>query len=115
MCRSDGEFISLNTYVPAGSTLPGISTGPLNVRMVFLSNSSAAAGRAKGMMTAQAIVAIIIDLMLVTSQPQKSTLRAMRAWKPNCRVINDTHATDVTFALLFACSLCLARGPKFCG
>ena len=42
MLRSDAESSSLKTYLPAGKILPpGISTGWLNVTIVFLSHSSA--------------------------------------------------------------------------
>src|ERR1700738_4370399 len=42
MLRSDAESSSLKTYLPAGKILPpGISTGWLNVTIVFLSRSSA--------------------------------------------------------------------------
>src|SRR5581483_5057217 len=41
MLRSEGESSSLNQYVPAGNTWPGISTGALNVTLVNLSHVSA--------------------------------------------------------------------------
>src|SRR5689334_15409949 len=45
--RSDNESINLKIYVPAGKTwapTPGTSTGALNVTIVCLFHSSAAAG-----------------------------------------------------------------------
>src|SRR5579871_2067327 len=39
--------ISLKTYVPAGSTMPGTSTCPLNVTLVFMFHSSAPATEGK--------------------------------------------------------------------
>lgn len=40
-CRSARDGASLNTYVPAGSAVPGTSTGSPNVTAVFLSQVSA--------------------------------------------------------------------------
>src|SRR4051812_15048294 len=44
MLRFEAESSSLKTYVPAGKTFPGTSTGALKVTIVFLSNSLPEAG-----------------------------------------------------------------------
>src|SRR5690242_13879497 len=46
MVRSESELARRNTYWPGASTVPGTSTGALNVTVVFLFHSSA---RAAGM------------------------------------------------------------------
>ena len=47
-CRDEDTSATLNKYVPAGNTNPGISTGLLNVTLVALSHCPAAAGRITG-------------------------------------------------------------------
>src|SRR5258708_31541860 len=44
MLRLESLSASSKTYLPAGSTCPGISTGSLNWNTVFLFHSSAIAG-----------------------------------------------------------------------
>src|ERR1700691_1378779 len=39
--RSNGESTNLNTYVPGSRTCPGISTGSVNVTVVFSSKGPA--------------------------------------------------------------------------
>src|SRR5580698_11402592 len=58
ICRFEEESASLNTYVPAGRILPGISTGPLNVNIVrwFHSLAWAAGTNAKAPRPANNII-----------------------------------------------------------